>query len=462
MKKTLAAVLAAAMALSTATVAFATDIEVDFTETSGSVSGFREVEAKMGDTSNFRITKVTTEDGDVIDGAELARAMDEGDVTASVIVTNNAKALDGKPSLIAGNYRDDSTRNPEMTISTKYVWADDVEFKINGKTFKGYEGREITEAYLYVDGAGQFAILVDDNYSSDLTVYHAKKGDKNLGPNKNVTFAAAIKEASTTANGSFIETKAGYTDQDDTKGKLNQGIQLKFKINHTYGTDSVTVGMKLRFTARRDTIVDGIDLKKGDTLTSEQVNFKAEYNELSNYYRDMQLTTQEVSDNNVLLKGSSLYDKIGNETFSITFGDDVAMFTGKAAANQKTVNLYYSLGEIDEIKNAYPDVDFQFITFKGNPAPTFAVTGEMVFAAWDKDTTVYSWDGEVLEPMGGKYDPTYKTITVSGIKRLGTYVIASEILEVEEEPEEPAEPVDSTPVAEPDNDEGGNPNTGAC
>ena len=64
--------------------------------------------------------------------------------------------------------------------------------------------------------------------------------------------------------------------------------------------------------------------------------------------------------------------------------------------------------------------------------------------------------------MGGKYDPTYKTITVSGIKRLGTYVIASEILEVEEEPEEPAEPVDSTPVAEPDNDEGGNPNTGAC
>jgi hypothetical protein len=78
------------------------------------------------------------------------------------------------------------------------------------------------------------------------------------------------------------------------------------------------------------------------------------------------------------------------------------------------------------------------------------------------DTQVYEWVGDAWEPMNGTYNKTYNTVEVKGVKRLGKYAIASDILPVEEEPEEPAEPVDSTPVAEPDNDEGGNPNTGAC
>jgi hypothetical protein len=65
--------------------------------------------------------------------------------------------------------------------------------------------------------------------------------------------------------------------------------------------------------------------------------------------------------------------------------------------------------------------------------------------------------------MNGTYNKTYNTVEVKGVKRLGKYAIASEILPVEEEPEEPepAEPVSSAPTTEPD-DEGGNPNTGAC
>ena len=65
-----------------------------------------------------------------------------------------------------------------------------------------------------------------------------------------------------------------------------------------------------------------------------------------------------------------------------------------------------------------------------------------------------------MNPLNSTYDSTYGTVTVKGIKKLGTFVVASEILE-EEEPDEPAEPVSSAPVVEgPEEDE--NPKTGAC
>ena len=33
------------------------------------------------------------------------------------------------------------------------------------------------------------------------------------------------------------------------------------------------------------------------------------------------------------------------------------------AANQKTLNMYYTLDEDSDLVNAYPDVDFEFIEF---------------------------------------------------------------------------------------------------
>ena len=452
MKKTLAAVLAAAMALSTATVAMAYDYEIDFAEgaVSGSVSGIADLKADMGSNTTYLIKSVTTEDGNVIDGTAIAEAMSEGQITATVVVTNNQSKLDGRPTLTYG--KTDVFQNVAKTVT--YEWKNHVDAL-------GAVDGNVSDLNAYWDDIANLDVA-SVVAGEEATVICLTDGDQVAVPGTEVK--KIVKKGTTAYNTAMatLKNSGWFTEKAEATAVKDELPQLKFKINHTYGTDSVTVKMKLRFTAKKD--APGVGLNKGDTFTSEEVSFTAKYEQLSGYYRDMQLTTSEVGANRVLLDGGRLYDEIGNDTFTITFGDDVAMFKGKSASNQKTVNLYYSLGEIDEIKNAYPDVDFQFITFKGNPAPTFAVTGEMVFAAWDKNTTVYSWDGEVLEPISDpkNYDNTYKTITVKNVKRLGTYVISSEILEVEEEPEEPAEPVDSTPVAEPDEDEGGNPNTGAC
>ena len=451
MKKTLAAVLAAAMALSTATVALAKDYEVDFSETSGSVSDIRGLEGKMGGSVKYLINSVTLEDQTVIDGEEIANAMADGKLTATVIVTSGQNKLSGRPSIKAGTARVDD----EVEV-VKYTWkeygatGDVAALKVewdkieNVDVSKMAAGEEVTVICVKSDALNT---LADAAAVADGNVKVYRKGDKG--------FKDAVENVFDNDSGWF----------NVTRGAKNVGRpQLTVAFAHTYSTSSSEATMKLRFTAKKDVTLNGVAYKKGDTISTEEVKFTAEYHPLSNYYKDMQLTTQEVSDNNVILNGSDLYDAIGDSKFTITFGDDIAMFEGKAAVNQKNVNLYYSLATIDEIVDAYPTVDFTFLTFKGNGAPVFQNTGKMVFAAKDKNTTVYSWDGEVLTPISDpkNYDDTYKTVTVSGIKKLGTYVIADQILEVEEEPEEPAEPVDSTPVAEPDNDEGGNPNTGAC
>ena len=72
------------------------------------------------------------------------------------------------------------------------------------------------------------------------------------------------------------------------------------------------------------------------------------------------------------------------------------------------------------------------------------------------ETAVYEYVDGTLTKLNGKYDSVDKTIAVSGIKHLTSYVVASEELPSEEEPTEPtpSEPAaeDNTPV---------NPGTGA-
>ena len=173
---------------------------------------------------------------------------------------------------------------------------------------------------------------------------------------------------------------------------------------------------------------------------------------------DMELTLTEVDENNVKLKGENLYSEIGAEDFVIYF-DDTAAFSAKLSSAQKDVNLFYTIEDISDISDEYPDVDFEMITFKGTPS--FTNTGSMTFnAIGGKDTTVYTFDGETLTPFDitdTTYDSTYGTVTVKGIKKLGTFVVASEVLEEEEEEEEPAEEVTETPEVDESN-----PNTGAC
>ena len=228
--------------------------------------------------------------------------------------------------------------------------------------------------------------------------------------------------------------------------------QLKFKVNHTYGTKAVEVGMKIRITALKEFNADsGLTMKKGDTLTGETITFKAQYGEVTAYGEDMTLTKQEVKDNFVLAKGEKLYDASGDGDKVTIYFDNYAAYSTKISAAQKDINLYYTVDEISDVTDAYPDVDFEFITFKGTPS--FSNRGELTFnAIGGKDTVVYSYANGELTELEGEYDSTYGVITVDGVKTLGTYVIASEALEVEEEPAAP-----STPAVEE-----ANPNTGAC
>ena len=227
--------------------------------------------------------------------------------------------------------------------------------------------------------------------------------------------------------------------------------QLKFKINHTYGTKDVEVGMKIRITALKSFETYGVAMNKGDTLTGEVITFKAKYGEVTAYGEDMTLTKAEVKDNFVLAKGEKLYDASGDGDKITVYFDNFAAFTTKVSAAQKDINLYYTIDEISDVTDAYPSVDFEFITFKGTPS--FSNRGELTFnAIGGKNTKVYSYANGELTELDGEYDSTYGIVTVDGVKTLGSYVIASEALEVEEEPAAP-----STPAVEEEN-----PNTGAC
>ncbi len=461
MKKTLATVLAAAMALSTATVVFATDIEADdwdnWNPKYDKGVDSNESPAKMGKDTKYRITSVTLENGDTIDAEDLVRAIDDGEIAAKVIVTENQSRLAGAPTLTTGSYKDTSTGTSVQTKSI-YVWADGSRSdlraewnKLSGVNAPSMaKGKEIT--VIAVDPNGSLA----EKYDEIENVY--KKGTQE--------FTDAMKKLADSNNSLYDSTiEVKNIKELGTSSESGNALQLKFKINHTYGTDSVKVKMRLRFTAKKNADLGSYGtLSKGNTITSDVITFKAEYADMNNWYTDMQLTLAEVDNNQVILKGDKLYDEIGAENFSITF-EDVARFDSKLSSSQPKRNLYYKLDEITAITDEYPNVDFEFIQFMGNPS--FVNSGSMAFnAIGGKNTTVYTFDGETLNPLTTTYESTYKTVTAKGIKKLGTFVVASEILEVEDE--EDNEPVSSAPVVEEpssqpaDNSGDRNPSTGAC
>ena len=248
--------------------------------------------------------------------------------------------------------------------------------------------------------------------------------------------------------------------------------QLQFKFAHTYGTDDVEADLAIRLTATRDIYWDAdlnnnngayttgsegntLVLKKGDTLAGEKTTFKAAYDEITAYGEDMTITLAEVDNNAVVADGEELYINADSDSKVTFYFEDTAAFNTKISGAQKDVNLYYSVDEIDDIVEHYPDVDFEFISFYG--APSFTNSGSMTFnAIGAKNTTVYTFDGETLTPLDTTFDSTYGTVTAKGIKKLTTFVVADQVLEVEEE-EEPDDEVTETPDVEEEN-----PNTGAC
>ena len=421
MKKTLAAVLAAAMALSTASVAFATDTLVDAALDDGSTIG-AEVAVEYGEDTKKIISRLGE-----FDTTQLGRLVDEGKISVSVIVTEGSSKLASKPTI------------SEVNIST----ADDV----------------VVTGYEWVNNFG--TVVIDDETicGGGLTV----KGIPVTAKGVPSTDEAKIEKI-------LYEGDAGYGDALDyciehgyveevertTDAVASKALQLKFKVAHTYGTDETTVKMKLRITVRKDFTEADESYEKGDTYTSDEFEFEAAYHELTNYSEDMELTLTEVDENYVKLEASDLYDEIGADNFVIYF-DDSAAFTAKLSSAQKDVNLYYSVEEIEAVTDAYPDVDFEFISFYG--APSFNNSGSMTFnAIGAKNTTVYTFDGETLTPLDTTFDSTYGTVTAKGIKKLTTFVVADQVLEVEEEEEkEPDDEVTETPAVEEQN-----PQTGAC
>ena len=439
MKKTLAAVLAAAMALSTATVAFARDtMEGETILENLSTVGTRQTIAKGKEYSYVISADFVGDDGNEITATELGEWVKDGKANVTVTVTEGMSKLASKPTA--------TVKNIVTAVEGKstYTWnVGATTIKVGDKTIVE-NGKAVTA--IPVDAGGNFnmtqadvveAVYPKDSRWDDLyddVIASAHVTEKKVGTSSTVTAPV---------------------------------VQIKFKVADDWGTGSDDVGFKFRITFKKDvTAADGQTYDKGDTVMAGEALFSAKYEIMNDKGTEMELTREECKTSEfrqvLMNKDGELYDKIGNDEFTLYF-ENSAAFTGKMAANQKTLNMYYTLDEDSDLVNAYPDVDFKFIEFKGKPS--FVNTGKMTFSAVGGSTTqVYEWDGEAWEPLNGTYNKTYNTVEVKGIKRLGKYAIASDILPVEEEPEEPdepAEPVSSAPTTEPD-DEGGNPNTGAC
>ena len=439
MKKTLAAVLAAAMALSTATVAFARDtMEGETILENLSTVGTRQTIAKGKEYSYVISADFVGDDGNEITATELGEWVKDGKANVTVTVTEGMSKLASKPTA--------TVKNIVTAVEGKstYTWnVGATTIKVGDKTIVE-NGKAVTA--IPADAGGNFNMTQadvveavypkdsrwDDLYDDVIASDHVT--EKKVGTSSTVTAPV---------------------------------VQIKFKVADDWGTGSDDVGFKFRITFKKDvTAADGQTYDKGDTVMAGEALFSAKYEIMNDKGTEMELTREECKTSEfrqvLMNKDGELYDKIGNDEFTLYF-ENSAAFTGKMAANQKTLNMYYTLDEDSDLVNAYPDVDFEFIEFKGKPS--FVNTGKMTFSAVGGSTTqVYEWDGEAWEPLNGTYNKTYNTVEVKGIKRLGKYAIASDILPVEEEPEEPdepAEPVSSAPTTEPD-DEGGNPNTGAC
>ena len=433
MKKTLAAVLAAAMALSTASVAFATDTVYSDADLSEVINISGDVGIDFGKEYKYLVgTTISEKLG--IDEYDLGKILDEGWARISVVVTEGSSRFATKPTISLVN-----AITSETVTETSYKWKDVPTIEFNGKTVT-QDGKAVNG--IPVNSAGRFTL----NKLNIVKVVYP--GDEGYG---------ALLENVVDGYGPDATTVRVEVDSNKVTSTKLPVPQLKFKVAHTYGTSSVTVGMKFKITFTEDVTVDGTLFEDGDTIITDEVKFKAEYDKMNDVSTDMELTLDECDDNFVLLnKDGELYDKIGNDDFTLYF-EDFAAFTGKMSSAQKVQNMYYSVDEIDEIVDAYPDVDFEMIQFLGTPS--FTNTGSMTFnAIGGKDTTVYTFDGETLTPLDTTYDSTYGTVTAKGIKKLGTFVVASEVLEVEEEEEEePKEPADETPAVEEQN-----PQTGAC
>jgi len=246
-------------------------------------------------------------------------------------------------------------------------------------------------------------------------------------------------KATVTEGGELLESGPLVVREDDS-------AVLRMTIEHTYGTKEEKVEAEITFTAVRNIYWDKeqreftrslrnsegerntLILEKGDILISQPVEFTAHYNNLESYQAKIRLNEDAINDRQVLADGEELYMASGKDKMlTLEFGD-IAAYTTCISAAQKTVNLFYTLDEIEDISEVYPDCSFHFISFPGNPS--FINSGELSFqAVGGENTVVYSYEDGELTRLESEYDSTYDRAVVRSVKRLGSYVVASESID---------------------------------
>jgi len=446
MKKTLAAILAAAMALSTATVAVAKD-QLDgetILENISVVDGREEIQYNKE--YSFILSADVLGDATNITATDLGQWVKNGDASVTVTVTEGMNQMDYRPTATVKNVV------TEKALEPTYKWGTNV----NTIKVKDKNDKDVT----IVEPGGDITAIPTEggvglSLNSDKITRVIYENDSDWDD--------ALKSLIATYGPGKTPNYVVIKNKNESKTEVAPVVQIKFKVKDTWGTGTTNIGMKFKITFKK--AVGGYS--KGDTVMADEVLFKATYYKMNDKGTDMELTLEECKNREVLMnKDSELYDKIGTDEFTLYF-QDAASFTGKMSPTQKALNMYYNVDDISEISDLYPGIDFEFIDFKGKPS--FVNNGTMTFnAIGGSETVVYTYDGDSLTPFTSNvsYNSTFNTISVKGIKRLGTFVIASEMLEQEEE--EDNEPVDSAPVveepssSEPTNNVEKNPSTGAC
>ena len=262
----------------------------------------------------------------------------------------------------------------------------------------------------------------------------------------------AIKFDVTVTEGRDLMKKAPTITLAKTKEGSNLA-KLTLDVKDTYNTDidensgNKDITLRVRITALKDFTEGKFSMKKGDTLSIDEIAFNAYYRELAAYGKDMTITAEEVADKYVVVDMDGLREV---ETATFYF-DDTAAFTVKISEAQKNLNLAYSTVVADKYYEKYPELEFEVIEFFGTPK--FLHNGTLTFnAIGEDDTVIYEITKNGLVEMDiADYNAMYNTVTVKGVSTLTSYLIASDSLTTHFVPS-------PTPDIAPET----NPNTGAC
>lgn len=458
MKKVLAAVMAVAMATSMSAVAFAVDYQngdVNYGSATGSNASNSDDTLIPGSEKKYdvRVGTVELRDGEMVDfstGA-LAYLMDNNFISASTVVTSGKDKLDSIPTIkIVGD-------TAQLKVKFKHTYdTKDVTAKIRP--------RFTAKKDIYWSGIYSYTVSYKTDAGDTMYVIGTVGFDAD-GEVDSFTEAANTKKDGSKQAAVFSADQAEALERF-----FDNGGVTNYKANSTVATEVAIPSFTTD--SKKGTLI----MKKGDTITCPEFELTAEYLDVDDYGDTLTVTPKEVSDGYVVARGEDLYDNSGSsDKVTIYFGStgDVAALNFKVSSAQKDLNLFYKTDEIEDVTNAYDDIDFEFITFyaQNSGANVLTNTGSMTFnAIGGKNTTIYEWNGKTLTELNSKYDFVDDTVTVDGIKRLTTFVVSEKKLEAKvEETEAPATETQAPPVTEPitapepsapaDNNE--NPNTGA-